>query len=171
MDEYPNVNKRLRIVSINEKEMSLSDGSKWQFLKASSPPPSWKQPETYVVIEKTKMKTMYRVMKGEQDRSAVYMGGGVSKEQIIEINKSLQEYPTERLGRDLRVEKLLEDGCIKLEDQSVWQLSGVGQKRTGDWSTEHYVQVSRGAGIGLYNVVNPKVSKIPFTAKFLGFQS
>ncbi len=176
MSEYPNLNKRLNIKSINAKTMSLEDGSKWQFLPNMAPPESWGSGDE-VVVEKIEGKfqsnVLHRVInktKKNQDRSAVYQGGGISKSQIIDINKSLKAYPDERLDRELEIEKLLDDGCILLSDQSVWQLSGIASKRTGDWTAGQSVKISKGTSIlKTYNVKNLDINKT-MLGNFVGFQ-
>jgi len=175
MGDYPNQNKLQNIKSISPQEMSLGDGSKWRFLDATPPPLLW-QAGDQVIIETTeggiKSEVMYRVInktRKDQDRPAVYLGGGASKEQIIEMNKSLKDYPDERLERDLRIEKLLEDSCILLEEGSVWQLTNPTLQNEGEWDRGQYVRISKGPSrIKNYQITNLKINKT-FFAIFMGF--
>lgn len=177
MNEYPNQNKQLNINFIDPQKMSLEDNSSWQFLDATPPPSTW-QAGDQVVIEKTEgrfqSKSMYKVInktRKDQDRPAVYLGGGISKEQIIEINKSLKDYPVERLDREWRIERLLEDGSILLEDRSVWQLTGLANKDMGEWDIGQVVRISKGSsGLRTYHMENLDINRPPFIVSFLGFQ-
>ncbi len=176
MSEYPNLNKRLEIKSINTKTMVLEDSSKWQFLPNMAPPESWGSGDE-IVVEKIEGRfqsnVLHRIInktRKSQDRSAVYQGGGISKEKIVEINKSLKAYPDERLDRELDIEKLLNDGCILLSDQSVWQLSGIASRSAGDWTAGQSVKISKGTSIlKTYNIKNLDIKKT-MLGNFVGFQ-
>jgi len=179
MGEYRNLNKPIKIDSIDPQNMVLEDGSEWQFFLIK-PPLSWQKGDQ-VVIEKreTKMKseTKYAVINNTregQDRSILSLRGSISKKQIIEINKSLRdskEYPPERLGWNLRIEKLLEDARIQLEDGSVWQLSSQTNKDEGEWEERQVVCIFKGSsGLDIYYMENLKINRNPFIVKFLGFQ-
>lgn len=180
MDEYPNVNrlkKPLKIQSIDSQKMMLDDNSKWQFLDATPPPSTW-QVDDEIVIEKTgRFPSNYRVInksRGKQDRPAVYLGGCISEEEIIKINKSLggsKKYPSERLDRYWRIKKLLEDACIELEDGSVWQLTDLANKNIGEWEMGQNIRLSKGSSeLDFYYMENLAINKTSFIVKFLGFQ-
>ncbi len=176
MDEYLNLNKPIKIKSIDSRKMILDDSSEWQFLEATPPPSTW-QGGDQVIIGKMegrfKSKSMYKVVnktRKDQDRPAVYLGGGISKSQTIEINKSWEGYPDERLNRNMRVRDLLEDGCVELEDGSVWQLTGLTQSQTGDWSPGQLVCVSKSAsGVKTYRMKNLTIDR-DFIVVFMGFR-
>ena len=174
MDEYRSQNKLLDIKSINPQKMVLEDDSQWEFLGAAHPPLSW-QAGDQIVIEKTGGKfPTYRVInktREKQEITAVYLGGGITKEQMIEINKSLKDYPDERLDRDWRIERLLDDGSILLEDKSVWQLTNPTLKNEGEWYPKQLVRISKGSsGLKTYHITNLNMNRPPFIGSFLGFQ-
>lgn len=148
-------------------------------MESDPPPPSWTKDDDYYIDERGNEKGIKRTVvinrsKKDQERVVSYLRGGISKEQIIEINKSLgdsKEYPPERLGLNLRIEKLLEDARIQLEDGSVWQLSGYANKDECEWEERQVVRISKGnSELDLYYMENLKINRHPFIVKFLGFQ-
>ena len=176
METYRNINKLLKIKSIDSQGMVLEDGSLWRFLGATPPPFSWLVGDQVVINKREggiKSETLYGVVnktRGDQDRPVVYMGGDVSKDQVIEIKKSWEGYPDERLDRNMRVKDLGEDGCVVLEDDSVWQLTGLTYSETGDWSPGQLVCVSRNAaGVKTYRMKNITIDKT-FIVVFMGFR-
>jgi len=178
MSAYPNVNEQLKIKSINQQEMELNDDSKWEFMGAERPPVTWQPGDTVVVRqlgENTPFTTKYGITnKTRKDRemSAIYMGGGISDEEIVNINKSWdsKEYPAARLDKVWRIRKLFNDGSILLEDSSVWQLSSLTNgEDVGEWDIGQNVRATKGSsGIG-YRIDNLNIGKT-FIASFLGFQ-
>ena len=176
MEAYRNTNKPLSIKSIDSQGMILEDGSQWQFLGATPPPLSWQAGDQVVINRREggiKSETMYGVVnktRGDQDRSAVYLGGDISKDHVIEIKKSWEGYPNERLDRNMRVKDLGEEGCVELEDGSAWQLTGLTYSETGDWSPGQLACVSRNtAGVKTYRMKNVTIDKT-FIVVFMGFR-
>ena len=166
----------MKIESIDSKKIKFVDGREYEFLESNPPPPSWTTDDDYYIDERGNEKGIKRTVvinrsKKDQERVVSYLRGGISKEQIIEINKSLKDYPNERLGLNLRIEKLLEDARIQLEDGSVWQLSGYANKDECEWEERQVVSISKGSsGLDVYYMENLKINRHPFIVKFLGFQ-
>lgn len=179
MDTYFNVNKALKIKSINSQKMELDDDSTWEFMGAERPPVTWQAGDVIVVRRPAgnpPYQTRYGITnKTRKDReiSAVYMGGGTSMEEIVKINKKFQhskEYPAERLEKVWKVRKLLEDGAILLEDWSVWQLSLLASRDEGEWAEGQNVCVTKSNSGRGYRIENLDMKRPPFIASFLGFQ-
>jgi len=180
MSAYPNINKQLKIKTINQQEMTLDDDSKWEFMGAERPSFTWQAGDVVVVRRPTgnsPIKTKYGVTnKTRKDReiSAVYMGGAISEEEIVEINKKFEyskKYPSERLDKVWGIKKLLEDASMLLEDWSVWQLTNLTNgEDTGEWAVGQNVRITKSSsGIG-YRIENLDIKRPPFIASFLGFQ-
>ena len=116
---------------------------------------------------------MYRVVnktRRGQEVSAVYLGGGDSKEQVVEMNKSWEGYPDERLGKDLKIDQLLEEGAILLEDKSAWQLTNPTLQSEGEWEEGQRVSIAKGPSkIKTYQIKNLDTGGT-FFGSFLGFR-
>ena len=175
MEAYRNQNKLMRIKAIDQKGMDLEDESKWGFLAITPHPPSMQVGDQVVMQQMEgmfKSETMYRVInktRGGQECVALYLGGGDSKEQVFELHKSWEGYPDDRLGIPLRIEKLLEDGAIRLEDKSTWQLTNPTNQNAKEWVEGQRVIISRGPSkIKTYQIKNLDTGET-FFGTFMGW--
>ena len=182
MGAYSNYGEEHKIIYIDKQKMKLDDSSNWQFLERTDPPPaSWEigdvmvmNPRKIGAIQSEVAHSGTNKSKGNKTIEAAYMGGCVSEKKEVKL-KSLKEnetYPENMLGEWLRIRKIWEGDRISLEDESVWQLTNLTNKKgVHFWQNQLIRVLETGSRLRRnYNLELEKEGGPYLTGTFLGFQ-
>ena len=169
MDTYPNVNKPLKIKSINSKGMTLEDDSQWQFFPATKSLSAWRVDDQVVIETKGGIFSLYRAINKTRKNDET---GVVQINASDDIGKSLdstEEYSN--LNREITIKDAVND-WIWLADDSKWQMYNPALGVPGFWEIGDMVIVSRRVAKSMskmYEMLNVKTG-VTLIAVFLGYE-
>ncbi|MCX5668914.1 MAG: hypothetical protein NTX89_02170 [Candidatus Omnitrophica bacterium] len=172
MDMYTNVNKLLKIKSINSKVMTLDDDSQWQFFPATKSLSAWRVDDQVVIEMKGGIFSLYRAINKtrKNDETGVALINASS-----DISKSLGNDGSAEEYTNISMEITIKDvslDLIWLRDGSKWQMYNPALGVPGFWEVGDPVIVTRRIAIKIskiYEMLNIKTG-VTLMAVFLGYE-